>query len=43
MADAYDLMPASVLADPFPVYRRLRSDDPVHWSESYGGWLLQLL
>ncbi len=39
-SDPYDLMTPAALADPFPVYRRLRSDDPVHWSESYGGWLL---
>jgi cytochrome P450 len=39
-SDPYDLMTPAALADPFPVYRRLRDDDPVHWSASYGGWLL---
>ena len=26
--------------DPFPLYRWLREHDPVHWSESLGGWLI---
>jgi len=40
MDDPYDLMTPAALADPFPVYRRLRTADPVHWSEPFGGWLL---
>jgi len=40
MSDPYDLMTPAALADPFPIYRRLREDDPVHWSDSYGGWLV---
>ncbi|HVV87552.1 MAG TPA: cytochrome P450 [Kofleriaceae bacterium] len=39
-ADLYDLMTPAALADPFPVYRRLREDVPVHWSASHGGWLV---
>jgi cytochrome P450 len=35
-----DLTSRDALADPFPVYRRLREEDPVHWSEPAGGWLL---
>lgn len=33
-------MTPAALADPFPVYRRLRSEAPVHWSPSHGGWLV---
>ncbi len=29
-----------LIADPHPIYRRLREEDPVHWSESLGGWVL---
>ena len=25
---------------PYPTLRRLREDDPVHWSESLGGWVV---
>ncbi len=39
-ADRYDLGTPAAVADPFPVYRRLRTDDPVHWSERHGAWLL---
>ena len=28
------------LADPFPSYRRLRDQDPVHWHEALGAWLV---
>jgi cytochrome P450 len=30
----------SVVADPFPVYRRLQHDDPAHWSPSLKAWVL---
>ena len=26
--------------DPYPIYDRLRDEDPVHWSDTLGGWLL---
>lgn len=26
--------------DPYPTYRFLRDEDPVHWSDTVGGWLL---
>ncbi len=29
-----------MLADPYPVYVRLRTDDPVHWHEPFGVWVL---
>ncbi len=28
------------LADPYPVYRRLREEDPVHWSPRLKAWVL---
>src|SRR5262245_18135385 len=28
------------LADPYPVYQRLRDEDPVHWHEPFGSWVL---
>ena len=34
------LFKAEMLADPQPVYRRLRSDDPVHWDKADGRWVL---
>jgi cytochrome P450 len=37
---AYDPRRPDVLADPYPVLRRLREEDPVHWSEILGGWVL---
>jgi cytochrome P450 len=29
-----------MLADPYPYYARLRSTDPVHWADQFGGWVL---
>jgi cytochrome P450 len=26
--------------DPYPIYGRLRAEDPIHWSEVLGGWVL---
>ena len=37
-AVAYDLLAPETLADPYPLYRTLREQGPVHWSESLGGW-----
>src|SRR3954454_5845659 len=34
------LVSPSFLIDPFPAYARLRSEDPVHWSEAWGTWVL---
>src|SRR5471032_1708682 len=28
------------LADPFPLYRRLRDEDPAHWSPRLKSWVL---
>ena len=40
VGDDYDLLRPEVVADPYPLYDRLRAEDPVHWSEIYGCWLL---
>ena len=37
--DAALISPAFVI-DPYPTLRQLRGEDPVHWSESIGGWIL---
>ena len=41
-AAAIDFRPdaAEFLADPFPIYRRLRQEDPVHWSPRLKAWVL---
>ena len=36
----HDLKHPDNLQDPFPVYRWLRDNDPVHWSESLRGWVV---
>ena len=40
--DALDeyLVSPSFLADPYETLRQLREDDPVHWSDSVGGWIV---
>jgi cytochrome P450 len=34
------LVSREFLADPYPILRQLRQTDPVHWSDSIGGWVL---
>jgi cytochrome P450 len=34
------LVSPAFLADPYETLRQLREDDPVHWSESLGGWIV---
>ncbi len=34
------LVSREFLEDPYPILHRLREDDPVHWSDSIGGWIL---
>lgn len=36
----YDPLAPDAIADPFPVFRRLRDEDPVHESVPLGGWML---
>ncbi len=38
VAAEYDLLAPATLADPYPLYRSLREQGSVHWSESLGGW-----
>lgn len=40
--EAIDFRPDApeFLADPFPIYRRLREEDPVHWSPRLKAWVL---
>jgi cytochrome P450 len=40
MAVDYDPRLPEEIADPFPSFARLRAEDPVHWSEILGGWVL---
>jgi cytochrome P450 len=35
-----DLLAPEFVADPYPVLARLRAEEPVHWSEAVGGWLV---
>ena len=35
-----DLFGPDMLADPYPVYHRLREADPVHWHEPFGSWVV---
>lgn len=35
-----DLLAPGVVADPYAYLARLRSEDPVHWSERYRSWVL---
>src|SRR5260370_9155197 len=37
---SYDLLAPKVQADPYPVYRAMRTKDPVHWSELARAWFL---
>jgi cytochrome P450 len=34
------VLSAEFFDDPYPFYHRLRRDDPVHWSEPLGAWLV---
>ncbi len=40
--DALDelLVSREFMEDPYPILRQLREDDPVHWNDSIGGWIL---
>jgi len=33
------LVSKEFLVDPYPILHRLREEDPVHWSDSIGGWV----
>ena len=34
------LVSPEIISDPYPIYHRLREQDPVHWSEAWGCWVL---
>jgi cytochrome P450 len=36
----YDLFAPSALANSYPLFKRMRSEDPVHYCESFGYWIL---
>jgi cytochrome P450 len=36
----YHLLDPEVLADPYPLYRRLRLEDPVHWDPYLHAWVV---
>lgn len=36
----YDLFAPSAMVDPYPLYQRMREEDPVHYCESLGYWVL---
>ncbi|TVP65144.1 MAG: cytochrome P450 [Nodularia sp. (in: Bacteria)] len=38
--DRYNLTSPEVLANPYPTYRRILLEDPVYWSDCFGGWYL---
>src|SRR5580692_12318102 len=36
----YQLLDPEVLADPYPLYHRLRTEDPVHWDPFLHAWVV---
>jgi cytochrome P450 len=38
--EPYSLTDPAFLEDPYPVYRRMRRQDPVYWSEGLRAWIL---
>ena len=36
----YHLLDPDVLADPYPLYARLRNEDPVHWDPFLHAWVI---
>jgi cytochrome P450 len=36
----YDLFAPEALLNPYSLYKRMREEDPVHYSESFGYWVL---
>ncbi len=40
MALVYDPGDPAIRSDPFPIFRRLQDEDPVHWSPALRGWVI---
>src|SRR5258706_11712648 len=38
--EQYEQYCAARLADPYPLFHRLRREDPVHWCEPLNGWMI---
>ena len=36
----FDTRAPGIQADPYPAFRRLRDEDPAHWSPAVKGWVL---
>src|SRR5580700_7029988 len=36
----YQLLDPEILADPYPLYHRLRNEDPVHWDPFLHAWVV---
>lgn len=36
----YDLFAPEIIANPYPLYKRIREEDPVHYEASLGYWIL---
>jgi cytochrome P450 len=34
------LVSAEFIADPYPILRQMREEDPIYWSDAIGGWIL---
>jgi cytochrome P450 len=34
------LVSTDFLADPYPILHRMREEDPVHWSDAIGAWMV---
>lgn len=40
ISEAFDLARHDFIRDPFPVYRRILAEAPVHWNKSMSGWVV---
>jgi cytochrome P450 len=40
MSTSFDLLSPATRDDPYPLYRRLRAEDPVHWSAGLRMWVV---
>ena len=40
MTVVYNPKLPEILANPYPVFRQLQDEDPVHWSDILNGWVL---